>query len=44
MDIEDLFNESNYPLEEKKEEFPLVIPEFDPCTGGDPLVSSTAAS
>jgi hypothetical protein len=31
MDIEDLFNEDNHPLEESKEA-PLVIPEFGPCS------------
>jgi hypothetical protein len=35
MDIEDLFNEDNYPIEETKNDV-LVIPEFDPCSGGDP--------
>jgi hypothetical protein len=31
MDIEDLFNESNY--EEESKESPMVVPEFDPCSG-----------
>lgn len=41
MDIEDLFNEDNHPYEEKKQDLPLVIPEFDPCSGGDPTGSSS---
>jgi hypothetical protein len=32
MDIEDLFNE-NFVIEESKDDEPMVIPEFGPCSG-----------
>ncbi len=36
MDIEDLFNE-NY---EEEKSHPMVIPEYDPCSGEGPDVRS----
>lgn len=32
MDIEDLFNEDAYQ-EESKDSHPMIIPEFDACSG-----------
>jgi len=43
MDIEDLFNEDNYPVEEEKKTV-LVIPEFDPCTGAIDNLDGIASS
>ena len=35
MDIEDLFNEDlNLEEEEKESSHPMIIPEYDPCSGG----------
>ena len=41
MDIEDLFSEKA-TLEETKDDHPMIIPEFDPCSGGDPVLTSSS--
>lgn len=50
MDIEDLFNENFHIADEevKDDNHPMVIPEFDPCSGGgmnvDDNISTNVAS